>query len=144
MRVHESLGSVALVSLLSIPAGCSGSATEPAGFPVEPFMTLNGNSGALHVELRTSPQPPALGTNEAELTITNVADGKPRDGLTLQVVPWMPAMNHGTSVVPTVTAQRNGKYLVTELNLFMPGLWALRTTFSGPLHDDAAPSFSVR
>jgi hypothetical protein len=107
-------------------------------------MTLKGSSGSLHVELRTSPQPPALGTNEAELTITNVTDGKARDGLAVQVVPWMPAMNHGTSVIPTITARGNGKYLVTELNLFMPGLWALRTTFSGPIHDDVAPAFSVR
>jgi hypothetical protein len=79
---------------------------------------------------------------QAELTITD-AMGKPVDGLTFSVVPWMPAMGHGTSLVPTVTPMGKGTYAVGDLSLFMPGEWELRLTFSGSTSDTANPVFDV-
>jgi hypothetical protein len=137
-RVLHSL----LVATVSI--ACSGSiAREPMTFSAEAYLTAMADSGALSVQVRTSPQPPARGTIGVELTVTNVADGSPLDGLTLGVVPWMPAHNHGTSVAPTVTAEGQGKYLLADVDLFMPGHWELRTTFSGPVMDHAAPAFDI-
>jgi hypothetical protein len=101
------------------------------------------DSKALQVELRSSPQPPTRGSVDVQLVITNVADGKPQDGLDLHIQPWMPAMNHG-AISPTVTPQGNGKYLVTRVDLFMAGRWELRTTFSGPVHDYVAPAFTIQ
>jgi hypothetical protein len=128
------------VVLASLAAACSGGAGSDAQvFPLE----LDTQSGALHVEVHTSPEPPVRGSNTVELTITNVADGSPADGLMLDVEPWMPAMNHGTSAKPSVMAEGGGKYLVSNVYLFMPGLWELRTTFSGPTADHAAPALQI-
>jgi hypothetical protein len=107
------------------------------------------DSGMLAVEVRTAPQPPVRGTDTVELTITSATDGSPVDGLDLEVQPWMPAMNHGTSATPIVTPKGDGKYLVTQLYLFMPGLWQLRTTLSATANDSSTttdhvvPAFTI-
>jgi hypothetical protein len=120
------------------PAPASGAAT----FPPEAYVTTTSDSGALNIGVRTSPQPPARGANHVELTVTSASDGTPRDDLTIDVQPWMPAMNHGSSS-PTVTPEGGGKYLVSDVYLYMPGTWELRTTISGALVDHATPSIAV-
>jgi hypothetical protein len=128
------------VVLASLAAACSGGADSGAQvFPLE----LDTDSGALHVEVHTMPEPPVRGSNSVELTITKAADGSPADGLVLDVEPWMPAMNHGTSAKPAVMAEGDGKYLVTNVYLYMPGRWELRTTFSGPTADHATPALQI-
>ncbi|HXN30815.1 MAG TPA: FixH family protein [Polyangiaceae bacterium] len=141
-----------LLALMAFwPFGCSSppaDAGRPPAFQAAPYLSLtttsvSGGPGALAVDVRTSPQPPQRGTVAVELTVTNVADAAPRDGLTVRVVPWMPQDDHGASIAPVVTAQGDGKYLVTGIDLFMPGRWELRTTFAGPVTDQAAPAFDV-
>jgi hypothetical protein len=95
-------------------------------------------------DVRTSPQPPARGTNAVLLTITGATDGVARDGLEIDVKPWMPAMGHGTSIVPTVVPQTNGTYLITNVDLYMAGLWQLRLTISGSTEDNASPAFEIQ
>lgn len=126
-----------LAALLGVgsPVAC---AAHAAG--VDPVVS---DSGALRVETVMSPDPPQRGLDGADLTVTNVGDGGAVDGLTIAVSPWMPAMNHGTSLVPTVTALGSGKYSVTNLDLFMPGHWLLRLSFSGPVTDHAAPAVDI-
>jgi hypothetical protein len=125
-------------------AACSSASPAPAGtFPGDPYTTITSDSGALVIDVRTSPQPPSRGTNEVELTITRAGDGTPVDGLSLDVVPWMPAMEHGTSA-PSVTAEGGGVYLVTEVYLYMPGIWDLRTAISGAATDDATPQLTIQ
>jgi hypothetical protein len=131
---------IALVSALAACAGCSSAPSTPGSgsFPIN----VTSDSKSLNVEVSASP-PPAVGTNAVELTVTRVSDGAPEDGLTVTVVPWMPAMDHGTST-PTVTAEGSGKYRVADLYLFMPGTWVLKTTFSGPTSDHAEPEFEIQ
>jgi YtkA-like len=133
--------------LLAISAmGCSGSAapTGPPTFTADAFMIAPSTLGTgLAVEVRTSPQPPARGTIAVQLTVIDATSRAPLDGLTIRVVPWMPAHDHGTSLVPTVKAEGQGKYLVSDVDLFMPGHWELQTTLSGPLADYVAPAFDV-
>ncbi|HEY5147625.1 MAG TPA: FixH family protein [Polyangiaceae bacterium] len=129
---------------LAIACGaCSSASTGPVSFPADAFSTSTTDSGTLHVELRTSPQPPARGTIEAQLVITKVADDSPVDGLTVAIQPWMPAMNHG-AIAPTVMGLGDGKYLVTELDVFMPGHWELRTALSGAMTDHVTPAFDIQ
>lgn len=52
-------------------------------------------------------------------------------------------MGHGASVTPIVQAMGQGRYVFTDVSLFMPGEWQLRTTFSGEVEDSVAPVFSV-
>jgi YtkA-like len=122
--------------------GCSGGTGSIAEFPPAAFSTTMTDSGAMRVEVRTSPQPPTRGGIDAELTITDAVSGAPLDGLILQIRPWMPVMNHG-AIMATVAPEGSGKYLVTEVDLYMAGLWELRTTISGPLSDHVAPQFQI-
>jgi hypothetical protein len=125
--------------------GCS-SPSVPAGPPTfgpEAFITTTGQAGALTVEMRTSPQPPQRGLVFVELTVINAVDRSLVDGLALEVKPFMPAHNHGSSVQVNVTPEGRGKYLLTNVDLFMPGTWQLQTNFTGPVTDYAAPEFYV-
>jgi hypothetical protein len=115
-------------------AGCSGST------PVSTDTTVTSESGALRVELRVSAT--QRGTNSAVLTVTNIADSTPRDGLSIGMRPWMPSMNHGSST-PTVTPQGSGHYQVSQLYLYMPGHWELQTTLSGPVSDHVSLAVEV-
>ena len=130
---------------MSLCAACAGSgdAPAPAAFPAAALASLKSDSGALSIEVRTSPsQPPTRGAASVEYIVRDV-DGAPVDGLSLVVVPWMPAHGHGASVRATVAAQGGGRYLITGVSLFMAGHWELRSDFSGPRSDHVAPSFEV-
>jgi hypothetical protein len=140
VRLSARLACALALTACSGPAPTSGTPT----FSGTVYLTATSASGALRVDMRTWPQPPAMGTNALELTVTDAADGAPRDDLTVAVSPWMPAMNHGSSAIPTVTPQGHGKYLVTEVYLFMPGLWQLRTSFSGGVTDHVTPAVEIQ
>ncbi|HEX3344474.1 MAG TPA: FixH family protein [Polyangiaceae bacterium] len=133
---------LAAVPLLAATACSSASPTPTGAFPPDPYATTMSDSSALVLDVRTSPQPPSRGTNAVQLTITRASDGTPVDGLALDVEPWMPSMDHGTST-PTVTPEGGGVYLVTEVYLYMPGLWTLRTGISGAMTDHATPQLDV-
>ena len=138
---RATLGFLSAVAAMN---GCSGPAKPAnASFPLSPIVTMTSKTGELSIEVRTLPQPPVRGTNLVELTVKNTVDGSPREGLSIAMTPWMPAMNHGSSAIPTATAETGGKYLVTDVDLFMPGRWELRTSFSGPAKDYVAPAFDV-
>ncbi len=129
-------------ALVAVLAACSAACTS--SFPAAPLMTMMSTSGTLRVAVRSEPtQPPELGTSNWSYTITNAETDKPVDGLSIAVVPWMPAMGHGTSTVPQVTEQGDGVYHVDEVVLFMPGQWDLRTAISGADKDDLVVSVDI-
>jgi hypothetical protein len=133
------------VAVLWAATACSSpSPTSATGsFPAAPYTTTTSTTGALVIDVRTSPQPPSVGTNDVQLSITKASDGTPVDGLSVDVEPWMPSMEHGTSTT-TVVAQGGGMYLVTDVYLYMQGVWSLRTTISGPMSDHAAPQLVIQ
>lgn len=138
--------SFALVGTFLASAGCAGSPAAESSdtFPAAPLMSVSSASGALRVDARTSPtQPPEVGIGSWSFTITDTASGEPATGLSLDVVPWMPAMGHGTSTVPTVSDKGGGVYVVGEVVLFMPGQWDLRTAISGAEDDKLVVSVDV-
>jgi hypothetical protein len=123
---------------------CSSSApVETVGFTAAPLVTTASATQKLTIDVRTSPQPPEVGMQSAQLVITDSATGKPVSDLSMAVVPWMPAMGHGTSIVPTVSNKGAGVYQIDQLSLFMPGEWELRLTFDGSVADTANPAFNV-
>jgi hypothetical protein len=135
-----------LSALAALALGCSADpgSDAPATFPAEPFATLASETGALTIEVRTAPeQPPTRGLASVEYRITE-ANMKPAEGLTLSVVPWMPNMGHGASITPSVAAEGDGRYVVSDVELFMPGKWELRTTISGADDDSAMPTFEIQ
>jgi hypothetical protein len=102
-------------------------------------------SGALSVKLmQATPAPPAKQSNALTFVVTDAA-GKPVDGATLSVTPFMPDHGHGSSVKPTITPMGGGTYDVTNVYLPMPGLWRLTVTVQMPnvAAQDVAFSFCI-
>lgn len=113
------------------------------GPPVgEPLSTLRSADGTWDVSLWTAPQPPPKGSVEVKYRIVDQTQ-TPIDGLALQVVPWMPAHGHGTSVAAIVTPEGEGYYLVKPVFLYMSGRWELRTTIGGIAGDGVVPVVDV-
>lgn len=106
--------------------------------------TVLSESGALSIAWKcVSHDAPARGLNRFELSIASTENEAPVDGLALSIVPFMPAMGHGSSTVPEITALGDGKYEADEVVLSMPGVWELRTTISGAEPDYAVPRVEI-
>ncbi|MHB8419457.1 MAG: FixH family protein [Myxococcales bacterium] len=127
-------------------AACGGSeGSVDAGacsFAGAPLLTLPSDSGKLEVAVRSCPQPPVLGVDTFELTVTD-AHGVAQDGLSLAVLPWMPSMAHGVGTSPVVTAAGGGSYVVSSVYLDMQGSWQLQTQISGPVNDSVTPTIDI-
>jgi hypothetical protein len=142
----------ALASLLLVAPlfGCGPSDTAGPGsagdFPEAPYATLKSDSGALTIEVRTSPeQPPTRGVLDIEYRIRDASG--PRDDLDIDVLPWMTAMGHGASTKPVVHTLDHGHYILEGVQCVMPGGWELRTTLTsdaGGATDHATPTLDVR
>lgn len=122
---------VAVVALAV--AGCGGQASEPTApalvFTGAPTLTVASGSGQLNIGVWWSPAQPTVGYDATQLAITD-GSGAPVAGLTLTIVPFMPAHGHGASVYPTVSEMAPGIYVATPLDFFMAGNWELMTAIS--------------
>jgi hypothetical protein len=131
------------VSLVACGGG-DGASSDEEPFPATALASLTSDSGRLAIEVRTSPsQPPPRGELRVQLAVRDATTGAPSTGLSVSVTPWMPAMAHGTSVTPTVAEASPGVYVVSRVDLFMPGTWQLRTDITGPLEDHATLSLEI-
>jgi YtkA-like len=133
------IGAAATLTLALALAACGGTPPPPevpASFPPAALVAVASATGALHIELRSAPDPLVRGQNVGQITISD-ANGQPVDGLTLTVLPWMPAHGHGTSVQPAISSSGVGVFIANPLYLFMAGQWELRMTFDGEAHDTA-------
>lgn len=100
-------------------------ATDPRAQSFTPGLAQSGKSGVLHAKLLDiAPAPTAKGDNAWTLALFDAA-GAPVDGATISVKPFMPDHGHGSSITPLVTPAGSGKYGISRLNLFMPGLWQI-------------------
>jgi hypothetical protein len=127
--------------------GQSNSLAEDAGacpaFLTEAQQVVTSKSGALQIAIRTLPeQPPSRGLDTVQYAVTD-GTGHPVEGLVLNVVPWMPTMGHGSSIVPTIANCGNGIYTLSDVDLFMAGVWVLETTVEGKASDAASPQFQI-
>ncbi len=131
---------VAAIGFLAIASGCGGSPPPippvPSSFPLQALTTVASTSGALQVALRSVPDPPVRGQNVGQLTVTD-SSGQPIDGITVEVLPWMPSHGHGTSQAVEVTDQGGGVFITNPLYLFMAGEWLIQMKFQGTLDDTA-------
>ena len=136
-----------VVAVLAACGGCSSSGAADTGTIAEsPAAIVTTDSGGYSVSVHSAPDAmPSRGVNTLRLDVKRISDGMPATGLELDVVPWMPAMGHGTSVKPSVEpGTAPGTYTVSNVNLFMPGLWEIRTTISGSTSDHVAPQFDIQ
>jgi hypothetical protein len=92
-------------------------------FTQAPFDSLQTDGWTVSAQgWPESPLP--RGLDSVLLTVTD-EHGSAIDDLSVEVEPFMPKMNHGTSK-PSITALGHGAYQVDLLNLYMPGRWELR------------------
>lgn len=123
--------------------GCSqGPVSSGGDFQTTPMEMVTSDSGQLTGAVFLQQAQPLRGVNAMKLHITDNA-GHVLDGLTMSATPWMVSHAHGTSVVPIVTPMGNGDYVVSELNLFMPGRWQIRVSVSAPMTDALTPVLDV-
>jgi hypothetical protein len=124
-------------------AGVVGCETNPKAEVYAAGMKQSGDGSKLSFVLVSSdPGPPLRGTNTWKVKVLDTA-GQPVTGATLTVTPFMPEHGHGSQVVPTVTAEGD-QYEITNLYLFMPGLWQITVkAVSGGTTDSAAFTFCV-
>jgi len=143
------LRALLIASSLAVTAtACGdGGAVDTGTFATTPATVLTTDAGSFRISVYSAPDAqPSRGVNALRLVVTRVADGAPVGGLQVDVVPWMPAMGHGASVKPSVTAgSERGVYTVDRVNLFMPGLWEIRATLGGAAPPDhATAQFEVQ
>lgn len=150
MATPVSLRLLARIALVcaALAAGCGGDGVaDPGTISAEPATTVTSDSGGYRISVHSAPDAvPTRGVNTLQMVVTRIRDGAPAAGLELDVVPWMPAMGHGASVKPTVSAEaKPGVFTVTNVNLFMPGLWEIRATIGGATQaDHATAQFEVQ
>ena len=151
MKFRLACGFVGMVGLLALGAtglsGCSSAgASDPGAISETAAAVVTSDGGSYRISVHSAPDAaPSRGVNTLRLVVTNAADDTPVSGLQLDVVPWMPAMGHGASVKPSVEpGPEPGSYTVTNVNLFMPGRWEIRTTIGGTTSDHVAPQFDIR
>lgn len=90
----------------------------------QPGMLAHGELGTFDVVLvEAEPAPPAEDFNIWTVLVRDVATCTPQPGLTIDVVPFMPAHGHGSVTTPIVTDHGDGSYGVEDLNLWMAGHW---------------------
>ncbi len=134
-----------VATTILVAGGACGTDPAPSSQPsfgADPDQTITTDSGNLTIEVRFSPSPPSIGTDASQLTVKD-ASGAALTGLSVGVVPWMPAHGHGTSVDPTVSETTPGTFVANPLYLFMPGSWELRVTISGTVDDTAKAAFEI-
>lgn len=127
-------------------AGDSTCAGDPRASTYVAGMTKQSQDGTFTLQLEQSdPAPPAKGDNTWEIQLVDAA-GAPVDGAQIDVMPLMPDHGHGTSIDAVVTPARSGggKYSISPLNLWMPGLWqvTLRAEAEGAT-DDVVLAFCI-
>ncbi len=119
---------LSFVALAGYLFGCSAASTPPSNtvaFADAPFGVAASSSGAFTMTMYGPESGLAQGLNAVEIVVTD-DHAAPVDGLTISLVPWMPAMGHGTSAIPQIVAQGSGRYVASDVALIMPGEWQLR------------------
>ncbi len=127
---------LAPAALLLLLAACGSSEGDPADGTVsceqDPRLDAYagqldkaGERGLLFFHFSDlEPAPPAKGSNTFHVRVSDAA-GAPMQGA-LEVDLRMPDHGHGTSVEPVVSFDDAlGRYTITPLFLFMPGVWRI-------------------
>jgi YtkA-like len=155
---------VAFLVTLAAALGCSSGAGLPAeSFPDASDTGVVGCESSLMAEtytadmvhegaqgkytftlLSANPVPPGQFGNTWTLKIVD-ASGKPPPVADVTVDPRMPLMNHGTDQPAQITAAKDGTFEVSNIYLFMPGLWSvtLGVVSDGATVDTAAFGFCI-
>ncbi len=94
-----------------------------SGFAMQQNAT---EQGLYFVSLEFSGAQAKVGKNSMRLFVGDRRTKVPvKDKLDIEIVPWMPAHEHGTSTLPIIKEVGKGEYSVEQVSLSMPGLWEI-------------------
>jgi len=120
-----------LLGVLLLAAGCTEEEPAELGVPTSdcagtvPFtagMSQTTTSGATVTLVRASPAPPDVGDNSWTIEVGDAMGA--REGLNVDVRPWMPLHGHGLSPSNYAGSDRgDGMYEFGTFDLIMPGTW---------------------
>ena len=102
-------------------------ATDPRAAAYVPGLEQAGMGGLVKAKiLDMKPAAVTTGVNTWTVQLAGV-DGAAMDGATITMPkPYMPDHRHYSSGVPQGKAEgADGKYAITNLNFFMPGIWQI-------------------
>jgi hypothetical protein len=100
-------------------------------------LTEQGKLGKYTFTLvSATPAPPDLDGNTWAVTIKDATGASPALDQ-VQVLPFMPQMGHGSDQTPQLTANADGSFGVSDIYLFMDGLWTVTFTVTEPPAEDA-------
>lgn len=107
-----------------------------------------GVNGAVDFKLMSiDPAPAVRGNNTWIVQLNSMVSGvvgSPMDGATISASPFMPAHQHGSPITPTISATGTpGEYMITPINLWMPGVWQTTLTVTSGTADRTVYSFCV-
>ena len=131
----------AVIASSAVACGTTGAADDG---PLVQVAQATSAGGTYDVALLAHSPTLTRGNYTLQYVVTRAADGSPVDDLDLAIVPWMPAMGHGTSITPSVTGLGSGAYELDDIDLYMAGVWQLRTTPDGDSSDLVEPSLQVQ
>lgn len=123
---------ILILPLALLLAACGGDSDDPK------------QEGDLRIEVVSiEPDPPVVGQNTLVFSISD-AEGEPVIGATVEVEPFMPHHNHGSTETPVVTDLGDGTYRADPVTFQMPGHWEVRIeAVFGDLIGSAAPTWMV-
>jgi len=85
-----------------------------------------------------------VGNNSMKLFVGDRRTKAPlKQKLDIEIVPWMPAHEHGTSTLPIIKELGKGEYSVEQVNLSMPGLWEIYVRINRGKKDEDTAVFNV-
>jgi hypothetical protein len=149
-HLESKFARLALIAAAAALTACGGSTPEETVncqadsrvMTYAPNLSVSAPSGMKYILVQSSPAPPARGLDTWNLKVTDAA-GTPQPGISLQIRTLMPEHGHGSSTTPTITNQGGGNYQVSQLNLFMPGVWKITFSNSPGFTDSADFWFCV-
>lgn len=97
-----------------------------------------GENGVLDFRIMSAtPAPPARNDNAWNVQVNALAGGAPVEDAAITVTPFMPAHGHGAGknvlVEPGAEA---GRYELSPINLWMPGVWETTVNVVSPAGND--------
>lgn len=131
--VFQRISRFLVLAVLAIAAAAGGCDSD--AYPLLSQMLISEN-GYYMAEITTDPQQPvAKGPHTATFKLMD-ADEEPITGATIDVEPWMPGMNHGSTATPVVSEEGGGMYTISNIVFTMGGVWELRIDISADATDD--------
>jgi hypothetical protein len=106
------------------------------GFSAEQATT---EQGLYFVSLEPAGGPVKVGSNSMKLFVGDRKSKAPKEKLNIEIVPWMPAHEHGAVRMTTVNELGKGFYALEGINFSMRGHWEIHVRINhGKRNEDMA------